>query len=549
MPTIPARRNPVTDIERVAVARSGSPSPHAELRFSISRASISLWFGRRATLLLLLAAAPCFARSPQADAVVRAGIAAQGGEKALRSLSTVRWHATGYRNELEQSERPEGPWMVEADSVEQEEDLARNRIRSLTSAKVVPFPAFTTGFLADQAAAVRLSGGQMIAGNFRLLLLSRETLALSPERLLLTALTANDLDLVRSSILQGVPQDVVRFTLDDAPVTIFLNRYTHLPTAVDYDGPVARSGYWAFGGDTRMRTYFSYWWLGEHGLKIPLQRNVERNGLPESVETIDELEINGQIAGGVFDIPADLRQHFDKDPKAGDLEALPLGDPKRPPVELAPGITLIPGRWNVTIVRQPDGIVIIEAPISSGYSTKVIDEVARRYPHEPVKALVSTSDSWPHIAGIREYAARGIPIFCLDLNQPIIRRWVSAPHSRNPDFQQQRKRLPRLVPVSDHVAIGAGANRIDLYPLRGETSERQMFVWFPEQKLLYGSDPFQRSDSGSYTFPQTVDELKSAAARNHLDPNTFFMMHMGPTPWADLAKVVGSDHLREPSKD
>ena len=33
----------------------------------------------------------------------------------------------------------------------------------------------------------------------------------------------------------------------------------------------------------------------------------------------------------------------------------------------------------------------------------MLDEADRRFPGVPVKAVVTTSDSWPHIGGIREY--------------------------------------------------------------------------------------------------------------------------------------------------
>jgi hypothetical protein len=38
--------------------------------------------------------------------------------------------------------------------------------------------------------------------------------------------------------------------------------------------------------------------------------------------------------------------------------------------------------------------------------------------------------------------------------------------------------------VSAKTTIGSGANRLELYPIHGETSERQMMVYFPEHKLL-----------------------------------------------------------------
>jgi hypothetical protein len=63
-------------------------------------------------------------------------------------------------------------------------------------------------------------------------------------------------------------------------------------------------------------------------------------------------------------------------------------------------------------------------------------------------------------------------------------------------------------------------------------------VYLPEHQLLYGSDPFQKNQDGTYFYPQTVSELMDAVAREHLDVKTFFMMHVGPTPWTDLPKVI-----------
>jgi hypothetical protein len=63
-------------------------------------------------------------------------------------------------------------------------------------------------------------------------------------------------------------------------------------------------------------------------------------------------------------------------------------------------------------------------------------------------------------------------------------------------------------------------------------------VYFPQYKLLYGSDPFQRRQDGSFFYPQTVTELMDAVAREHLNVDRFFMMHIGPTPWSDLAKAI-----------
>jgi hypothetical protein len=52
-------------------------------------------------------------------------------------------------------------------------------------------------------------------------------MALSPERLLLTALDSPDLHSLPNVVLQDVPQNVVSFTLDGASASVHLNAYTH----------------------------------------------------------------------------------------------------------------------------------------------------------------------------------------------------------------------------------------------------------------------------------------------------------------------------------
>jgi hypothetical protein len=132
----------------------------------------------------------------------------------------------------------------------------------------------------------------------------------------------------------------------------------------------------------------------------------------------------------------------------------------------------------------------------------------------------------------------GTPIYALDLNQPILNRLAAMPYASKPDAQQRTHGSPVFRLVHEKTVLGSGKNRMEIYPIRGETSERQMMVYFPEHHLLYGSDPFQQNPDGSFFYPQTVTELTDAVAREHLDVRDFFMMHIGPTPWTDLEKAI-----------
>jgi hypothetical protein len=74
-----------------------------------------------------LCAAAAGAQVTSASALLHQALDAQGGEQLLRSIHTVQWTASGYRNELEQSERPEGPYITDFLSIREVDDYAGSR--------------------------------------------------------------------------------------------------------------------------------------------------------------------------------------------------------------------------------------------------------------------------------------------------------------------------------------------------------------------------------------------------------------------------------------
>jgi hypothetical protein len=481
------------------------------------------------------------AADPSARALVGQAIAAQGGEAALRSAQIVEWDFEGYRDMVEQSERPEGPYIPEFRSVREIHDFAGGRFAQMLDQRVFPEFQFSSGIVADRSAAIQLFGKNRAPDRADTVAASQDLLAVSPEHLLLTAFDAADLRMAPATILQSVPQDVVAFSVNGSPAKLFLNRYTHLPTALDYSGPAARQDFWHFLGDVTMRTYYSYWWLGNSGVRLPMQWDIYRNGLHDMSLMATKVIWPARPDEALLQISPELRQAFAKQAAAASLP------PKlNAAVEIGPGIAFIPGAWNISFVRQPDGIVILEAPISSAYSEQVIAQARKLYPGLPIKAVVTTSDSWPHIAGIRTYVALGVPIYCLDLNKPILTRLAGAHFSNPADELELHPRKPRFIPVSGKTVIGSGPTAIELYPLHGETGERQMIAYFPAQRLLYGSDPFQEGADGRYRTTQSVSELLDAAAREGLHPQRFFLMHVAPTDWSKLSETIAPANLKFP---
>ena len=488
---------------------------------------------------LLLAATAAHATAapaqpdPSALRLVETAVERMGGTAALSSLSTMRLEWVGYRNLLEQSERPEGPWIPQVERTVEIRDVRGGRWDETTEATIADTTYSIRTVVADGMAARRFGESWGPAGKAEIVE-AQEWMALSPQQVLLDAAAALDLRREPDTILQGVPHHAVSFGSGEDQRRIFLNGETGFLTAVEIRRPYPDSLYWQIWGDVTTRVEYSFWDIRPGGLFYPLQWDVERGGRPWRSLTITKLEPGAPPPADAFVIPDAAKQAFATRSKRS-LDDPAFGDPSRPAVELAPGVVYVPGSWGVALVHQKDGVVVLEAPISAGYSIRVLDEARRRFPGVPVKAVVTTSDSWPHFGGIREYVARGIPVYLLDHNVAQIRRALESPHRFHPDALARAPRKPILRPVSGRTVIGDGPNRIELLPARGETGERMMLAFLPEPGLLYASDLFQAGRGGP---PEYAWEVAEVARREHLSVRTVFAMHSDPTPWDKLLELV-----------
>ena len=462
-----------------------------------------------------------------------------GGE-ALRDLQGLRLEGMGHEFSIEQSERPGGPWITQYRDVSELRDTQNNRLRrsTRTTSALAGWGAARTTLYADGVAAL-VRGDQQIPYPPVWMHGLEYDLAVAPEAVLLRALAAPDLRAEADVMTQGVPHHVVAFTDTTAsglalPVRLFLNAHTDLPTAVE----VARRPVFDIWGEVPYRTVYSLWFLEPGGLRYPHQWDTTLDGTPLSGFTISSLTLNPPTPPDSFAIGEEIRAGYAALYERPGFVDTPLGRPDRPASEIAPGIVEVPGAWDVAFVRQDDGLVILEAPISSAYSEKVLDEAETRFPGVPIKAVVTTSDAWPHFGGLRTYVARGIPVYALDLNVPLLEKLVEASYADRPDLLEQARRAPDFRPVTDRTVLGEGANRIELYPVRGEGSERMMMAYFPEHRLLYGSDLVQPMPDGSFFFIQYPSELADAVRREGLEVEHVFAFHDGVRPWANVLDAV-----------
>lgn len=470
-----------------------------------------------------------------AQACLAQAIEAMGGRARLLSIRDVELEGMGHTLLMEQSYR-QAPFLASYQRFHEWLEFEGGRIRS---EQTITWPQ-AGGTSPTEIASTQVmtpSGGDYRAGGRSLPLPasaragSEERLQLDPLRLLLTAAAAPDLHAAPPVSLHGTPHDVLAFAYHGRPLALLLDPVSHLPDAIERTRTF--DDFWYAWGDVRERVYFDNWILVE-GISYPTTRIEERNGAVW--RSTQALSVHVNVAP---DPARFVTEHAHAAERAPALSRWERPFDEQGHVELAAGVDLYQGAWNSVVIRQDDGLVVLEAPISPAYTRGLLAQARKLHPGLPVKAVLSSSDAWPHVAGVREAAADGLPVYALDLNLPLLRQLVTAPHALHPDTLQNHPRAPDWRVVAGRTVIGRGANRLELYPLRGADTGRQYMVYFPAQQLLYASDTLVIDPkTGDLYQPELMHEVMQAVAREHLKVRTVFAMHQGPTPWAQVTQKV-----------
>jgi hypothetical protein len=305
---------------------------------------------------------------------VEHGLEAMGGRDRLQQVKSMRLRFIGHTLLAEQSYRQE-PLITSYERGQQMLDLANQRVykeAKLTWPESDPNASdIETNWVVGPDGGVHHSKDGDSPCSLSELEAAREMLALGPIRVLLTAYNAPDLHFETPEMLRSTAHAVVAFTWQRVPVRVLLNAHNHLPDAVESIQEF--HDFWYFWGDVQQRTYFDNWQLFQ-GVVYPTNLVVERNGVIwRSIQALN-VEFNVPIDDKTFAMNPDVARRSTASPGWN----WPFQPDKNK--TLAPGVDLFLGAWNSTIVKEPDGIIILEAPISGTYTQGVMEEARKRYP-------------------------------------------------------------------------------------------------------------------------------------------------------------------------
>ena len=487
----------------------------------------------------LLALSVAFPAPPTPRALIDSALAAMQRSAQVRSIKAYRLNGTQHEYVLGNAERAEGPWFPIYSTFSELRNVASSNFRrtnqNISTAGKGP-DAIT--LLVDSVITTRV-GPREFGGSNAAYEDAIDRIDGAPIRVLQLAAASPSLRHDGTVAHFGIRYDLVSFPWRNGRMRLELNRETHLPDAVDIVRPYTDNFRWRAFGDVTMRTEYGRWGIQGPGFWWPMHERVLLNG---------ELLRDISIATVVFDstgIPADSLAVSDSARvqyaanSALTFSKFRFGA-RGQPTELRPGIVRVPDQWAMTLVKQPDGVVIFEAHISGQYLRDVIGEANRRWPGAPIKALVMTSDPWAHIGGVREAIALGIPIYVQAGSVPFLTRLSKMPFTMEPDALAKQPKAPKFMPVSSKTLIGKGENRIELYPVGGPYGERMLMAYFPDSKLLYGADLVfpNRAPNGQPAkgyFETSLVDLRNAVEREKLQVDTLFcVQNYAPIAWSEF---------------
>lgn len=459
--------------------------------------------------------------TPTARQLIRQSLTAMGGE-AWVSVKTLKLEGYGNSQVIDQSERPEGPFIPQQIKSTFIRDLVHNRgiLTQSTLAFKYDFPE--TYVLDGSYIAMKNEGKLLPVIQDQTI---QDEMFLAPEKVLSNALEANDLAYIKDTVVQQAQHALLSFHWGKYPVRFFLNRETLFLTAVSVTKPY-KDNYLSIWGDSQKTTFYSCWDFIGKGLHYPLQQDCYINGWYKSSYMISNCQVNPIVNTDSVSIPDSIKGQEDRFAK-GSSPAMQSRMDKQAK-EIAPGIWLLLGPCNSTVIEQPDGIVVIEGSLSSAYGDLLIAKAHQLFPGKKIKALVSTSDAWLHIGGVRSFAALpGITIYHPYRNQFILQKLLRANYYTSPDaFASRPLHNYTLTGVRDSMVVGRGDNTLVLYSYRTETGDRQMMVYFPHHQLLYASDLYQpKGPDGQYFAPHCAWEVYHSIGSRKLTVKQFYGMH------------------------
>jgi hypothetical protein len=489
--------------------------------------------GLKYILILILAGSSGFAQT--ANDILNSTVAAMGGLEKWKSIDYIQMKHAGHKHWLEQSENPNGPFITSYEVVDETRSVWKDQLsRKETTNQFQSSSASQSEIMINGEKGIMKFGDRSFPMPAAYRTNYNQWVRYAPERLIFDGQNFL-LTKEKDEVVEGTKHWVISYVKNELKHTLYINAITHLLYKAEIDTFSPEDVFNYPWGKFKTTIIYSLQWLYAGNMRYPAQWDVFKLGKPYLSITILDIDFKPEVDPSLFEISADI-------PSPSPLNLVENSPLKTEGlIEVANGIRTIPGPWYVAHVEQSDGILVIESPISSGYSERHIAFLKEKYPNKPIKAVFVTSDAWPHVGGVRGYAAHKIPIYTHRLNEELLKKVLAADHSPLPDAYEKSRSKPQFKLIDKTLELKDKDNPVRIIPVDGEGGERMIVLYFPLQKVLYTSDLVQYSErSKSFFSPQYLSEVKAVVDKHHLEVETVFAFHTSPLPYSEMLDFLNS---------
>ena len=195
--------------------------------------------------------------------------------------------------------------------------------------------------------------------------------------------------------------------------------------------------------------------------------------------------------------------------------------------KLANYIYLVPNasdNYNVILVDQADGILILETPVAPQVSRDVMKLIADKFPGKKIKAAVPTHHHFDHSGGLYGYLEAGVQIITTAGNEKFVREVGSA--SRNIGQNSVVVNTANIGTFESDFKLGSGAREVQLINVGPNPHAEEIIIaYIPSIKTVFVADifsffeaPLHAANANQLAFADKLEELK-------LDIETFIPVH------------------------
>lgn len=452
-----------------------------------------------------------------------------GGLKKMDTINYIKKHYNAHKYWVEQSEFHNGPFITSYENVTEINALKKERLYQEVSVKQFQFEnSITSKVIINDDKADMVYGEK----NYPMPQSYKDeifTIAnYDPIKLTLLALNTSTSNLEKETVnIDDIDCYVIRFTKNQLAYSLYINKNSYLPHQVVIETCLPHENFFSPFGNFNTTIKYSLYHYLKKGMRYPFQWDIYRLGHKWKSVTCDKVEFLNSVESQLFS----AKNSSPKIPRI--IDQIGNFDYVK---EIDTNVNLLLGQWFVHWIIQDDGILILEAPISSSYSKSIIEHLKKKHPSLPIKGIVVASDAYPHIAGIREYVAQKIPIYTHRNNEKLLNKVIKSHHRTNPDALELNKMKPIYRFIDDKLDI----KNISLYPINGNAGSKMLMVYKHDAKWLYAADLIQKLPDNSFFMPQYLTEVENAVKSNKLEVQKVSAMHLRITKWIDIKKYLNS---------